>query len=132
MRGVSVDLAVLDWEYRDRETGKTLSEDDLFEYWLEGKESQVLFAVLDGVIVGATVCPMPAIANAEISLAASAGLTAAGRAILADALGDRRKRPRRRAADQGVHPVRPGEPASRSSRPPRSSSSRRPRGRTSS
>lgn len=91
VRGVSVDLAVLDWEYRDRDTGATLSEDDLFEYWLEGKESQVLFAVLDGVIVGATVCPMPAIANAEISLAASAGLDPAGRSILADALGDRRK-----------------------------------------
>lgn len=90
VRGVSVDLAVLDWEYRDRETGATLTEDDLFMYWLEGKESQVLFAVLDGVIVGATVLPMPAIANSEISLAASAGLTAAGRAILADALGDRR------------------------------------------
>ena len=60
VRGVSVDLAVLDWEYRDRETGATLSEDDLFAYWLEGKESQVLFAVLEGVIVGATVCPMPA------------------------------------------------------------------------
>lgn len=90
VRGVSVDLAVLDWEYRDRETGATLDEDDLFLYWLEGKESLVLFTVLDGVIVGATVCPMPAIANAEISLAASAGLDPAGRAILAAALGDRK------------------------------------------
>ena len=50
----------------------------------------MLFAVLEGVIVGATVCPMPAIANAEIGLAASAGLNPAGRAILADALGERR------------------------------------------
>jgi hypothetical protein len=90
IRGVSVDLAVLDWEYRDRTTGAPLSEDDLFMYWIEGRENEVLFAVLDGVIVGATVCPMPAIANAEISLAASAGMSAAGRAILADALGDRR------------------------------------------
>lgn len=91
VRGVSVDLAVLDWEYRDRDTGATLTEDDLFMYWLEGKESQVLFTVLEGVIVGATVCPMPAIANAEISLAASANLAPAARQLLADALGDRHK-----------------------------------------
>jgi len=86
VRGVSIDLAVLDYEYRDRETGETLDEDDLFVYWLEGKESQILFAVLDGVIVGATVCPMPAIANAEIALAACAGLDLPARQILAAAL----------------------------------------------
>lgn len=91
VRGVSVDLAVLDYEYRDRETGEVLSEDDLFEYWLEGKESQILFTVLDGTIVGATVCPMPAIANAEIVLAASAGLDEHARTILASALEGRRQ-----------------------------------------
>ena len=91
VRGVSVDLAVLDYEYRDRNTGKALSEDDLFDYWIEGRENEVVFAVLDGTIVGATVCPMPAIANAEISLAALAGLAPEGRALLASALEGRKQ-----------------------------------------
>lgn len=84
VRGVSVDLAVLDYEYRDAETGEKLTPEEEFEYWLEGKPA--VFAVLDGVIVGATVCPMPAIANAEIALAASAALSVHAKTILASAL----------------------------------------------
>lgn len=86
VRGVSIDLAVLDWEYRDRDTGEVLSDDDLFIYWLDGREGDIVFAVLEGTIVGATVCPMPAIANAEISLAASAGLGPHARALVASAI----------------------------------------------
>lgn len=84
VRGVSVDLAVLDYEIRDPETGAVLTPEEEFERWMEGEPT--LFAVLESVIVGATVCPMPAIANAEIALAASAGLDGTARAILASAL----------------------------------------------
>jgi hypothetical protein len=87
VRGVSVDLAVFDFEYRDPETGEVLSDEEAFERWWTGEP--MLFVVLDGVIIAATVCPMPAIANAEIAISASAGLATISpeqRGIIASAL----------------------------------------------
>jgi len=87
VRGVSVDLAVFDYEYRDPDTGEALSDEEVFEKWWFGEP--MVFVVLDGVIIAATVCPMPAIANAEIAIAASAGLSSISpeqRGIIASAL----------------------------------------------
>jgi Phage Mu protein F like protein len=69
VRGVSVDLAVLEYEYRNADTGETVSiEEVMFDEDLE-----VLFVVLEGVILGATVCPMQAIEQAEIVVAGPHG-----------------------------------------------------------
>ena len=67
LRGNSVDLATLAFEYRDPETNTALSEEALMEAALSG--SPVLFAVTEGVIMASTVCPTPAIAEANIILA---------------------------------------------------------------
>jgi len=84
VRGVSVDLAVLEWEYRDPDTGETLTDDEAFERWW--LDMPMLFVVIDGVILAATVCPMPAIANTEISVTAAAMLSKEQRGIVASAL----------------------------------------------
>lgn len=70
LRGVSVDLAIIDYEIRDPETGAVLSEDEQIEYWIEGKAT--LFVVLEGVIGMATVCPFQAIERATIEVTAGA------------------------------------------------------------
>lgn len=94
VRGVSVDLAVFDSEYRDPETGEVLTDEEMFDRWEQGED--VLFVVLDGIVLAATVCPMPAIANAEIAVTAS-GLQRDQRALVASALRDG-------GYGDGVHP----------------------------
>ena len=70
VRGVSVDLAVMDYEYRDADTGEVL---DLIDILFGEEERDILFVVLDGVILGATVCPMQAVEDAQITVTAAAG-----------------------------------------------------------
>ena len=67
LRGVSVDLAIREFEIRG-EDGEALGDDaDPFT------EDRVIFAVTDASIMGATVCPFPAFADAHIELLASGG-----------------------------------------------------------
>lgn len=67
LRGNSVDLAVLAYEYRNAETGEPLSDDEMMDAFFG--EVPILFAVTEGVIMASTVCPTPAIEGAEIMLA---------------------------------------------------------------
>lgn len=66
LRGVSVDLAIREYELRSQQTG---AEVDPFEDLAE--DDRVLFVVTDASIMGATVCPFPAFADAHIELLAS-------------------------------------------------------------
>lgn len=68
LRGNSVDLAVLAYEYRNADTGEPLSDSELMDAFF-GEDIPILFAVTEGVIMASTVCPTPAIAGAEIMLA---------------------------------------------------------------
>lgn len=68
LRGNSVDLAVLQSEYRNRETGEVLEGDDLWDAFFS--DVPILFVVLEGIVMASTVCPTPAIHGAEIMLAA--------------------------------------------------------------
>lgn len=65
LRGVSVDLAIREYELRN-EDGSVLDEEDFFD-----PEATVVFAITDASIMGATVCPFPAFADANIELLAS-------------------------------------------------------------
>lgn len=66
LRGVSVDLAIHEYELRG-EDGSTLDpEGDL------DLDARVIFAVTEATIMGATVCPFPAFADANIELLAAA------------------------------------------------------------
>jgi Phage Mu protein F like protein len=65
LTGVSVDLAIREYELRG-EDGQPLDEEDMFD-----PEARVIFAVTDASIMGATVCPFPAFADATIELLAS-------------------------------------------------------------
>jgi hypothetical protein len=68
LRGNSVDLAVLAYEYRNADTGAVLTDEELMDAFF-GEDIPILFAVTEGVILASTVCPTPAIAGAEIMLA---------------------------------------------------------------
>lgn len=70
LRGVSVDLAILEYEIRDAVTGQVLDADQQIEYWMDDKPT--LFVVLDAIIGAATVCPFQAIADATIEITAGA------------------------------------------------------------
>ena len=74
LRGVSVDLAVLDYAFRDPETGEILDPDEMSEDdWMRAFLGELQFAVLDSQIMGATVCPFPAFGDARVkTLTASA------------------------------------------------------------
>lgn len=69
LRGNSVDLAVLAYEYRNADTGAVLTDDELMDAIFGENDIPILFAVTEGVILASTVCPTPAIAGAEIMLA---------------------------------------------------------------
>lgn len=71
MRGVSVDLAVDDWCYRDPETGELIEPDDVSDAEMERAFfGELQYAVRAGTIMAATVCPTPAFADARIALVA--------------------------------------------------------------
>jgi len=73
LRGVSVDLAINEWGFRDPDSGEILNPDDMTpEEWDRAFMGDLEFAVLQGEIMAATVCPTPAFADARIALLASA------------------------------------------------------------
>lgn len=72
--GVSVDLAIREYAFRDPGTGEmfdplTMNEEE----WLRAFMGGLQFAVLDGVIGAATIVPFAAFGEARIALTASAG-----------------------------------------------------------
>jgi len=67
LRGNSVDLAILGHEYRNPETGEALDDEQIMDILMSG--GNVTFSVTEGVILASTVCPTPAIAEANIILA---------------------------------------------------------------
>jgi hypothetical protein len=75
LRGVSVDLAVREFEVQLLDGEGEPVDGDLLEQLAEGVDE--LFVVTDGVIGAATICPFQAIGKASISLAASADQTEA-------------------------------------------------------
>lgn len=70
--GVSVDLAILDHEVRDAETGMVLDVEEQMAAMLENRK--VLFVVTDAVIGTATVCPFQAIEGAKIEALVAGGM----------------------------------------------------------
>jgi hypothetical protein len=72
LRGVSVDLAVLDWAFRDPDSGEIIEPLEMTEEQMDKAFlGQMQFAVREGELLAATVCPTPAFADAKIALAAS-------------------------------------------------------------
>lgn len=72
LTGISVDLAIEDWAFRDPETGEILEPDEMTDdQWEQAFFGELQFAVREAVILAATVCPTPAFAEAKISLTAS-------------------------------------------------------------
>lgn len=75
LRGVSVDLAILEWGFRDPDTGEMFNPDEMTpDEWDRAFMGELYFAVIQGEIMAATVCPTPAFADARIALLASARL----------------------------------------------------------
>lgn len=73
MRGISMDLAVHEWALRDPETGDLIDPEEASdEDWERAFMGELEFAVLDGEIMAATVCPTPAFAEARIAILAAA------------------------------------------------------------
>lgn len=98
LRGVSIDLAVDEWTYRDPETGELIDPDEASDADMErAMFGELQYAVVAGSIMAATVCPTPAFADARIALTASsdgrrvmrvwAPIRLAGAALTASAAG---------------------------------------------
>lgn len=66
LRGVSVDLAISEYELRT-ESGDTIDIDAPFD-----PDETIIFAITEASIMGATVCPFPAFADANIEILAAA------------------------------------------------------------
>ncbi len=72
VRGVSVDLAINDYAFRDPETGEIIEPDEMDEADMERAYfGELQMAVRDATIMAATVCPTPAFADARIAVTAS-------------------------------------------------------------
>lgn len=72
MRGISIDLAVIEWAFRDPETGELIDPNEMTdEQWEKAWYGEYEFAVVEGEIMAATVCPTPAFADARIAILAS-------------------------------------------------------------
>ena len=68
VRGISVDLAILEWAFRDPDTGEILQPEDMDEeQWDRAFFGELQYAVLAAEIMAATVCPTPAFADARIA-----------------------------------------------------------------
>jgi hypothetical protein len=74
LTGISVDLAVHEWAFRDPDTGRIIDPEEASdEDWERAFLGDYEFAVLDAEIMAATVCPTPAFADAKIAVLAAAG-----------------------------------------------------------
>ncbi len=72
VRGVSVDLAINDYAFRDPETGELIEPDEMDEADMERMMfGELQMAVRAATIMAATVCPTPAFADARIAVTAS-------------------------------------------------------------
>lgn len=70
--GISVDLAITEWGLRDPETGDIVMPEDASESdWEKAFTGEMEFAIIQGEVMAATVCPTPAFADAKIALLAS-------------------------------------------------------------
>lgn len=75
LRGVSVDLSIEEWGFRDPDSGEMFNPDEMTpEEWDRAFMGELDFAVIKGTVMAATVCPTPAFADARIALLASATL----------------------------------------------------------
>lgn len=73
LRGISVDLAVHDYTFRDPETGDLLDKAEMDDaQWERAFFGELQLAVTDATMVAATVCPTPAFDGANIAITASA------------------------------------------------------------
>lgn len=78
LRGVSVDLGINEWAFRDPDTGDILVPEDMTEEeWERAFFGELQFAILDAEIMAATVCAAPAFADSRIAVVASAGVDGA-------------------------------------------------------
>jgi hypothetical protein len=78
LTGVSIDMAVHDWAFRDPDTGAIIPVDEMTEDdWDRAFFGELQFAVLDGEIMAATICATPAFSDARVATVASA-LVASG------------------------------------------------------
>jgi predicted ABC-type ATPase len=74
LSGISVDMSIEDWAFRDPETGEIIDpETATDDQWERAFLGELEMAVTAGTIMAATVCPTPAFADAKIALLASAG-----------------------------------------------------------
>lgn len=73
LRGVSVDLAIDEWAFRDPDTGEILDPESMSDdQWERAFFGELEYAILKGTIMAATVCPTPAFGDARIAVIASA------------------------------------------------------------
>ncbi len=76
LTGVSMDLAIQKYGFRDPETGDILLPEDMSdEEWMDAMFGDLQFAVLEGVIGAMTVVPFAAFPDTRISLTADGQLT---------------------------------------------------------
>lgn len=69
LRGVSVDLSISEWAFRDPETEEILDPDDMSEeQWERAFFGELEYAILAAEIMATTVCPTPAFADARIAV----------------------------------------------------------------
>lgn len=82
LRGVSVDLAISEWAFRDPDTGEILDPDEMTEeQWERAFFGELEYAILAAEIMATTVCPTPAFADARIAVVTASA--DGGRAISA-------------------------------------------------
>lgn len=78
LRGVSVDLGINEWAFRDPDTGEILVPEEMTpDEWDRAFFGELQFAILDAEIMAATVCATPAFADSRIAVTASAGVDGA-------------------------------------------------------
>lgn len=69
LRGVSVDLSISEWAFRDPDTGEILDPEEMSEdEWERAFFGDLEYAILAAEIMATTVCPTPAFADARIAV----------------------------------------------------------------
>lgn len=72
LRGVSVDLSIDEWAFRDPATGEILDPNEMNDdQWEQAFFGELDYAILKGEIMAATICPTPAFGDARIAVVAS-------------------------------------------------------------
>lgn len=69
LRGVSVDLSISEWAFRDPDTGEILDPETMDEaQWERAFFGELEYAILAAEIMATTVCPTPAFGDARIAV----------------------------------------------------------------